>query len=146
MRKNSEHILCNCYCTAEMEYLRGYGSDSDCTDGECEESDCCIEVAEASLKQASSSHVGQPTVRQVYLITYSQRDLQKFPTQQSFAEAVVSSFSGSNANIVQWVCSKQAHKNKGYHHMAIKLDRIQRWLASQMYLNEHHRISVNFSD
>ena len=40
-------------------------------------------------------------MRQVYLVTYSKADLEKFPTQSSFAEAVVCSFNGANANVSQ---------------------------------------------
>ena len=129
MREQGTHSLELCYCPADMEYLRGYESDSGSTDDEYHESQWDIEV-DNTFKQASTSGSGQPTVRQVYLITYSQWDLQKFPTPQSFAEAVVASFGHTNADMLQRVCCKECHSSGGYHyHMAIKLDRCQRWLA-----------------
>lgn len=146
MREQGTHSSELCYCPADMEYLRGYESDSGSTDDEYHESQRDIEV-DSTFKQGSTSGSGQPAVRQVYLITYSQCDLQKFPTRQSFAEAVVASFGHTNAEILQWVCCKECHSSGGYHyHMAIKLDRCQRWLASRRYLQEQHGISVNFSD
>ena len=53
--------------------------------------------------------------RSVYLITYSQAD-------------------------------EQSHKNGGIHyHMAVKLDRYQRWLKVRNYVDTKHGIKLHFS-
>ena len=75
--------------------------------------------------------VDQHLVRQVYLLTYSQADVSAFPTRRSFFEAVIASFPGTPSRIVQWVCFQEKHRNGGLHyHMAIKLDRCQRWMPA----------------
>lgn len=46
----------------------------------------------------------------VYLITYSQADLEKFPTRLSFAKSVLCSFVETSATVVQWSCSREEHR------------------------------------
>ena len=84
----------------------------------------------------------------MYLITYSQADSERFPTRESFAQAIVRSFNSTNTNIVEhWVCCKEAHHTTGFHyHMAIKLQRSKRWLSSKKYLQAEYDISVHFSN
>ena len=80
-------------------------------------------------------------------MTYSQANLELFPTRRSFAEAVVGSFHSSNTRVMHWVCSRELHRNGGFHyHMALKLDRCHRWLCSKKFLKEQRSISVHFSD
>ena len=50
-------------------------------------------------------------IRQVYLVTQSKADLSKFPNRESFSEAGKEGFSGFSAKILQWVCSKERHRN-----------------------------------
>lgn len=96
---------------------------------------------------SENERLGVREIRQVYLVTYSQVDTTKFPCRQSFAEAVVQSFSTRKASVVQWCCSKETHRRTSgiHYHVAIKLDRIQRWLPSKRILQEQHGISVHFS-
>ena len=98
-----------------MDFLKEYGSsESSLTDNE---DDISRDSAEGL-----SSNLNDRAVRQVYLITYSKADLQKFPTRESFAQAVVKSFEAINTKIELWVCSKEAHQVNGFHyHMALKL-------------------------
>ena len=86
-------------------------------------------------------------VRQVYLITYSQADLVKFPTRESFADAIIDAFSSKTpASVIQWVCAREQHQTNGEHyHMALKLDRVQRWLRVKQHLQQSHSIVVHFS-
>ena len=75
-----------------------------------------------SLSSSSSETevLGSGDLRQVYLITYSQADLQTFPKRKSFAEAIVKSFTTTTNSVVQWCCAKESHKRSGVHyHMAI---------------------------
>lgn len=84
--------------------------------------------------------------RSVYLVTYSQADMTKFPTREVFARAMVESFSTGTAKVVQWVCCREKHRKGGDHyHLAIKLDRNQRWMMSKRYLQRVYGITVHYS-
>ena len=84
--------------------------------------------------------------RSVYLVTYSQADVAKFPTRKVFARAIVESFSTGTAKVVQWVCCQEKHRKGGYHyHLAIKLDRNQRWMMSKRHLQRTCGITVHYS-
>ena len=90
-------------------------------------------------------------VRFVYLITYSQADLDIVPTREEFSRIVLDSFSNadpsSRVEVVQWVCSQEGHRDGGIHyHMAVKLSARRRWLKIRNFLEERHRVKVNFSD
>ena len=128
-----------------MDLLNEYrSSDSEATMDT--EEGICIE-GEVIDNTASTSDLHDRAVRQVYLITYSQADLEKFPTRESFAKAVVRSFECNDTTVLHWICCKEPHQSNGYHyHMAIKLNRCKRWLSSKKYLEENHGISVHFSD
>lgn len=100
----------------------------------------------SSSSEPESEKLGRLDVRQVYLVTYSQADTNKFPTRESFASAIESSFRAPSATVVQWCCSKENHKSSGVHyHLCIKLSKPQRWLPSKKFLKEHYGISVHFS-
>ena len=90
--------------------------------------------------------LGSREVRQVYLVTYSQADLSKFPTRTSFAEAIVKSFTTTTASVLHWCCSKEPHKRSGCHyHISVKLSNVKHWLPSKRYLLNHFGVSVHFS-
>ena len=91
-----------------MELIRSYNSD------ETSSEDC------GSFQEA----LGEKEVRSVYSITYSQANLDLFPTRAEFASAVVESFAKCNAKILQWCCSCESHKKSVKHsHLSVKLDR-----------------------
>ena len=70
----------------------------------------------------------------------------KFPTRDGFSDAVLEAFRQTPAQVEQWVCAKEPHEDGGDHyHMAIKLDRVQRWLRVKNYLERHNGVVVNFS-
>lgn len=82
--------------------------------------------------------------RQVYLITYSRADETRF-TRDDFSAAVLEAFQESPAQVLQWVCAQEQHADGGSHfHMALKLDRVQRWLRIKHRLEEAHQIVVHF--
>lgn len=90
-------------------------------------------------------------VRSVYLITYSQADVDLVPTREEFSRVVLESFANadpcSRCEVVQWVCSQEAHRERGIHyHMAVKLSARRRWLKVRNYLDDKHSIKVNFSN
>ena len=121
-----------------MELIKGYESGSCSVDDEV--------VSEDDIPACKDQELRERAVRKVYLITYSQVELERFPTRQSFVDAVLYSFYDTPAEIVQWCCCQEQHANSGVHyHMAIKLDRNQRWLSSKRNLLERCGISVHFS-
>ena len=92
----------------------------------------------------SNVEIGSRDLRRVYLITYSQADVNKFPTRQSFANAVLAAF--AETNVVHWCCSKEHHQKSGVHyHMSVKLSKCQRWLPAKKFLADQFGISVHFS-
>lgn len=93
----------------------------------------------------ATDSLGARDTRQVYLVTYSQADLVKFPSRKEFADALVLAFSKDN-NVIQWCCCLEDHEDGGKHyHVAIKLERKQRWLKIKRFLLDHFDISVHFS-
>ena len=96
------------------------------------------------LSSDSNVEIGRRDLRRVYLITYSQADVKKFPTRRSFADAVLAPFAGTN--VMHWCCSKEYHQNSGVHyHMSVKLSKCQRWLPAKKFLSGRFGISVHFS-
>ena len=98
------------------------------------------------MQQSSDSNVeiGSRDLRRVYLITYRQADLNKFPTRQSFADAVLAAF--AETNVMHWCCSKEHHQRSGVHyHMSVKLSKCQCWLPAKKFLADRFGIYVNFS-
>ena len=129
-----------------MEFLKAYSSESESEFGQ-EECDDSETLSSTERSESPVRDLNESAVRQVYLVTYTQADLKKFPTRRCFAEAVIRLFHGTNANVLHWVCCREVHKNGGYHyHMAIKLDRCKRWLPAKKYLKDEQDISVHFSN
>ena len=52
-------------------------------------------------------------LRSVYLVTYSQADLEKFPSRAIFAQTVANFFTSTNVKVVQWACSMEEHEITG---------------------------------
>ena len=114
----------------EMDLLRSYDSDEKSSD----ESE--------SVRES----LCEKDVRAVYLLTYSQANLDLFPSREDFVLAVVRSFSNGRSKILQWCCCREEHQKSGEHyHLALKLDRIQWWLASKEFLQREYGITVNYS-
>ena len=113
-----------------MDLLRTY--DSEESSSESSESLCGV--------------LGEKEVRSVYLLTYSQANLDLFPSREEFALAVIESFTKCNAKIQHWCCCREKHQKAGEHyHLALKLDRNRRWLSSKEFLRNGYGITVNYS-
>ena len=102
---------------------------------------------------SASSHetsICNPRVaKRQYLVTYSQADLLKFPTRESFGTAVRDAFNhGSGKVTVQhWVCSRENHEDGGQHyHCSVKLDGVKRWLGVKNVFQQRYGVVLNFSD
>ena len=90
--------------------------------------DLMSEIFFIALKKCQKEEINVQSVRKVYFTTYSQADVEWFPTRDSFVQAVLYPFHDSPANIIQWGCFMEEHsKSSAFHfHMAIKLDKNQR--------------------
>ena len=90
---------------------------------------------------------GNPKPRRTYLVTYSQADLNKFPTRKSFGKCIKEAFNVGAVNVLYWACCLEEHENGGNHyHMSLKLSGPKRWKSLKQGLTEKHGITINFSD
>ena len=68
--------------------------------------------------------LGDRQVRRVYLITYSQANLEEFPNCTVFTDKILEYFTtvkGDNNPPVQWACCQEPHKHGGKHyHLTIQ--------------------------
>ena len=81
----------------------------------------------------------------VYLITYSQCNMETYPTRQSFGGACVRAFGGGSE--VEYFCAAmEEHSGGGQHyHVAILLKNSQRWLSAKKRIRAEAGAVVNFS-
>ena len=115
-----------------MEFIHEYDSTSDSS-------------GESSNEKNEELYQNQS--RSVYLVTYSQANREEIPTRAFFAQALVKSFEQVGAEVIQWCCSEENHKDGGTHyHVAMKLKRVTRWIRSKKYLKERHGITVHYSN
>ena len=69
-------------------------------------------------------------MRKVYMITYSQVNLEKCPDKKTFTEFVLKAFDFENSTVkpMHWAVCKEAHQNgENHYHMYIKLNKNRRW-------------------
>ena len=97
---------------------------------ECDPVSSEVETSQA-MYEFNTCEMNARNVRQIYLITYSMVDTELFPTRSSFAEAVVPSFLETPAKLYSGVVAWNSTYNRVSFHMAIKLDKNQRWLPSK---------------
>ena len=88
--------------------------------------------------------------RRQYLVTYSQADMEQFPTRDSFCDALIDCFQGPSGKVVAeyWACCLEEHENtSGYHyHASVKLSGPKRWDPVRKALLNNYGLKVNFSD
>ena len=103
--------------------------------------------SEESFNENVQPELNARQVLSVYLITYSQVDLTKFPTRKIFAETVASLFQSTNAKVVQWTCSMEKHELTGgdHYYMSIKLNKNKRWLPVKQKMSTDHGVEFHFS-
>ena len=88
------------------------------------------------------------TEKRQYLVTYSQCDLNKFPTRQSFGEMLCHEFNSgtSKVRVQHWACCREPHSEEGMHyHCSIKLTGKKKWAMVRRNIQEKYGINVNFS-
>ena len=113
------------------------------------ESNCVPDVSE--VDSANSESLSSRDVRRVYLITYSQANLEIVPTREAFTRIISDAFdnavSEANATVLHWVCSQEIHADGGVnYHMAVKLSARRRWLRVRNCIDQEYGVKVNFSD
>lgn len=85
-----------------------------------------------------------PQQRRVFLITYSQADLEEFPDCASFSKAVVRSF--GSQHVKEWACCREPHQDGGEHyHMAISFNSSRRWGAVKKDFLRNYNAALHFS-
>ena len=102
-----------------------------------------IEVSDEGAPEILPTSV----LRKVYLITYSNANIELFD-REKFSAIITESFTvaATKFAVIQWACCMEKHKNGAYHfHMCILLDKCQRWLKVKKYIQDHHHIIVDFS-
>ena len=82
--------------------------------------------------------------RRTYLITQSQADPSKFPSQQEFGKCIKTHFSkGSEKVKVQnWACSLEKHQSVQYH-VALKLTGSKRWKSANESITSSEGTVIN---
>ena len=82
--------------------------------------------------------------RRSYLVTYSQADLKKFPSRESFADCVANAFNSGTGKVQvdHWACCLEEHMHtSGHHyHLCMRLSAVKEKICSD------HGIMLNFSD
>ena len=138
-------------CIDEYDEVSEQMSQLSATDSVLENTEDCDGSETASVMEESpeSREISTRSVRKVYLITYCQADLERFPSREAFANTVLAAFSATKSgmsDVLHWVCSQGTHSSGGRHyHMSVKLSHPRRWLRVRHYLDEKHGIQVNFS-
>lgn len=106
---------------------------------DCEES----ETASAVEESPESREISTRSVRKVYLITYRQADLERFPIREAFANTVWRLLTLPRVECLMF-CIGYAVK-KPIFQVSLKLSHPRRWLRVRHYFDEKPGISVNFS-
>ena len=87
--------------------------------------------------------------RRQYLITYSKAGLVKFPTRESFCDALISCFNATGKVVAEyWACCLEEHENTSgyYYHACVRLSGPKRWDNVKGRLHEMFGFQVNFSE
>ena len=106
------------------------------------------DVLENSIDELDlTQHLADQQQRRAYLVTYSQRDLKKFPTRESFACCAVNAFHADGyLDVIQWACCREDHQTTGVHyHLALKLKSPKRLKTIMEKIFKENGIVLRFS-
>ena len=102
------------------------------------ETNCISDLSEVDSTNSDSLSSRDVTV--VYLITYSQANLEIVPTREVFAPIILDAFDNavpeSNAAEIQWVCSQESHADGGLHYQVVKLSGQRWWRQLRNYIDQ----------
>ena len=147
------------FTSAQSEMESEVGSDVEVNEQLDDEEADTIMTAEVQRQDAQvqirplEPKIRDGAKRQIYLITYSQANVDKYD-RESFAKFVVDAFNdvqrypvAQPATVEQWVCSKEDHKLSGVHfHLALKLSKVKRWEYVKAHIESNSEIRLHFSD
>lgn len=92
------------------------------------------------------SELGDRQMRMVYLVTYSQANEAICSSRQQFADKLLTAFNAASIPILHWACCRETHIDGGKHyHMAIRLEKVRRWMRVKQFLINEYNMVVNFS-
>ena len=86
--------------------------------------------------------------RRTFLLTYSQADLERFPSCTVFSNVVIAAIRAceSKRELLEWAVSMEDHKDGGKHyHMSVKFSGPRRWKPIWFKIYENFKISVDFA-
>ena len=118
---------------------------------------CCFQKELSKMSDLNSSideldfnqSLGDRQVRRVYLITYSQANLEELLNCTVFTERILEYFTtvkGDNNPPVQWTCCQEPHKDGGKHyHMNIQFKNPRRWFPIKNFMLKKYGIALHFS-
>ena len=101
-----------------------------------------------SNEEFQSTSDNSSVSRRSFLLTYSQADMTRFPTCQSFADVVMEAFDmvKSSRTVKEWACCKEKHTNGGTHyHLCVNISGSRRWNPVKNHIYNKHSIAVNFA-
>lgn len=103
---------------------------------------------ESSSDEFQTESLDERSQRTVYLITYSQANLEKFSTREQFALRVKQEFeSSSKISVLQWVCCRESHTTSDgvHYHLAVKLSAKKRWKSVKEKMQDEEGVVLHFS-
>lgn len=71
-----------------------------------------LNEASSGNESADENSIISSATRTVYLLTYSQANLNTFPLRKDFAKAVVDFFTQGSGKVLQWCCSLENHSKR----------------------------------
>ena len=86
--------------------------------------------------------------RRLYLVTYSQANLELFPTRESFGQMLQEEFNAGQGKVKveYWACCKETHKDGGFHyHCSLKLSGCKKWKSVKTNVSKKYGVQLNFS-
>jgi len=88
-------------------------------------------------------------VRRVYLITYSQANMEEFPSCETFVTRFLKFFEQDKEDPnppTQYACCQENHANGGAHyHLVIQFEKPRRWNPMKRFMYSKYGVSLHFS-
>ena len=93
--------------------------------------------------------LGDRQVQRVYLITYSQANLEKFTNFTVFTDKILEYFTTVKSNnnpLLPWACFQEPHKDGGKHYyVIIQFKSPRTWLPIKNLMLKKYGIALHFS-
>ena len=95
---------------------------------------------ELGLQNSLNCRIG----KQHYFVIYSQAEIEKLPTRESFGKVIEGEFYGgsSQVKVSHWACCKENHVEGGFHyHCCGKLTGVKKWLSETNNITKNITLS-----